>query len=128
MNKLISVDFGKIDKKHPDSAYRTVLRFTKPVPNAVKRALANVLQCSSRMEEDNSGSVLIFFHNTGHSEIKERLAKQALHRVGFQRFDRAFGGTFPAGGGLPAETEEEFRARLDRLFGCDAKRFGFSGN
>jgi len=110
-NRIESIGFGKSLPGHPDSNYMTRILFAEEPPKAVVQALSNVLASAHPVEVDHDGKRVTVRTNGANGENKLRLAKQALHRVGFQRFDEAFPG--------------EEKGQLDRLFGCDAERFDF---
>ena len=119
-NRVESIGFGKSLPGHPDSNFMTRIKFAEKAPMAVVTALANVLAGAHPVEVDHDGKRVTVRTNGMDGDTKMRLAKQALHRVGFQRFDEAFM-QHPVGSELPAE----FQERLSMLFGVDAERFGF---
>ena len=67
-----------------------IVSFREPPPAYVLRALCNVLD-SQGYEIQGNGRCFKFWTSNSHvSDTKVALAKQALHRVGFQRHDEVW--------------------------------------
>jgi hypothetical protein len=115
---VTSIGFGKSLPGHPDSNFMLRIKFDEEPPAGVVQALTNVLRGSYPMGQDQGGKRLTFHTNGMNGENKITLAKQALHRVGYQKFPEAFGGRWDF------LSDAEWQERLDELFAGLANVWG----